>query len=85
MRSHEIDFDTLAGRIREILYDYVACRSFTNTEAERSVEDFFTGFLRKIPYFGSHSESWGLFDVPGDRLGRKVCWAAAWGLSLIHI
>lgn len=79
MRSHEIDFDTLAGRIREILYDYVACRSFTNTEAERSVEDFFTGFLRKIPYFGSHSESWGLFDVPGDRLGRKVCWAAAWG------
>ena len=79
MRNHEIDFDALAGRIKEVLYDYIACRSFTNTEAERSVEDFFTGYLRKIPYFDFHPENRGLFDVPGDRLGRKVCWAMVCG------
>ena len=54
MKNHEIDFMHLGGRIQELLYDYVAVQSITNTPAERGVEEFFQKYIRGIEYFSQN-------------------------------
>lgn len=79
MKNHEIDFVHLGGRIQELLYDYVAVQSITNTPAERGVEEFFQKYIRGIEYFSQNPEYWGLYPVENDGLGRNVCWAMVRG------
>ncbi len=79
MKNHEIDFMHLGGRIQELLYDYVAVQSITNTPAERGVEEFFQKYIRGIEYFSQNPEYWGLYPVENDGLGRNVCWAMVQG------
>ena len=79
MKNHNLDFDSLSGKIKEILYEYVKVESYTNTSGERLVEDFFTKHFEKIPYFNEHPENWGLYPLEHDPLGRHVCWAMVRG------
>ena len=79
MKNHEIDFMHLGGRIQELLYDYVAVQSITNTPAERGVEEFFQKYIRGIEYFSQNPEYWGLYPVENDGLDRNVRWAMVRG------
>lgn len=79
MKNHAIDFVQLAGKIEEILYDYVKIESYTNTAGERLVEEFFTERFGGMAYFKAHPEYYGLYPVSGDALSRNVCWAMVRG------
>ena len=79
MKNHKVDFEKLRQRIEEILYDYVAVPSFTNTPSERKVERFFMQLLGENPYFRAHPQFWGLYEVENDRLDRRVCWGMVRG------
>ena len=79
MNNHQIDFEQLSRRIQELLYDYVAVKSTTNTPSERATEDFFRKYIQGMEYFSSHPDYWGLFPLAMDGLGRNVCWAMVRG------
>lgn len=79
MGNHDLNFEVLGNRIKEILYDYVKIESYTATESERQVEDFFRSYTENIPYFRAHPENCGLYPLPGDGLSRNVCWAMVRG------
>lgn len=51
MKNHNLDFKAVGEKIQEILYEYVKIESYTNTDGERLVEDFFTERFGRIPYF----------------------------------
>lgn len=89
MKNHNLDFDALGSRIKEILYEYVKIESYTNTSGERKTEAFFTELFGNISYFKEHPENWGLYPVEKDALGRNVCWAMVRGkgaktVCLVH-
>lgn len=74
-----MDFTAIQSRMKEILYGYVKCPTFTGTAAERKAEDFLKELITGIPYFAKHPELWGFFPVEGDGLGRNVFWAMVRG------
>lgn len=89
MKNHDIDFAALGSRIQEILCEYVKIQSYTNTENERLVEDFFTGLFENAAYFRAHPEFRGLYPVEDDPLNRNICWAMVKGkgnktVALVH-
>lgn len=63
MKNHDIDFAVLGGRIKEILYEYVKIQSFTNTEKEREIENFFENHFNQVTYFREHHEFWGTYPL----------------------
>lgn len=77
--NNNVNFDSISHRIEEILYEYVKCRSFTNTSGERTVESFFDNYLSLNPYFVNNKEYCGFYPLPEDVLNRKVCWAMVKG------
>ena len=79
MDNHNLNFEALGSRIKEILYDYVKIESYTATEGERQTEDFFRDYTESISYFREHPEDCGLYPLPGDGLSRNVCWAMVRG------
>ena len=89
MKNHDIDFAVLGGRIKEILYEYVKIQSFTNTEKEREIENFFENHFNQVTYFREHHEFWGTYPLENDPLKRNVCWAMVKGkgkrtVTLVH-
>ena len=79
MSNHNLDFEALGSRIKKILYDYVKIESYTATESERKVEDFFRNYTESVSYFREHPENCGLYSLSGDGLSRNVCWAMVRG------
>lgn len=89
MKNHNLDFKAVGEKIQEILYEYVKIESYTNTDGERLVEDFFTERFGRIPYFQQNPGHWGLYPMEGDSLQRHVCWAMVRGrgnktVCLVH-
>ncbi len=79
MGNHNLDFEALGSRIKKILYDYVKIESYTATESERKIEEFFRSYTESISYFREHPENCGLYSLSGDGLSRNVCWAMVRG------
>ena len=77
--NHNIDFENLKDQIKKTMYDYVAIGSYTDSIHEREVEPFFMDLMSSFPYFKEHPEGYGLYEIPGDHLGRSVCWALVRG------
>ena len=87
--NHELNFDKLAGDIKETLYKYVEIPSFTDTKGELLVEPFFMELIASFPYFREYPDHYGIFRIPGDHLNRGVCWAMVKGsgedtVCLVH-
>ena len=66
-------------RIYEILKALVAMKSLTGSPAERAPAEWFAEFFRAMPYFKSHSELTGLYEIPNDPCGRAVPYALLLG------
>lgn len=77
--NHSIDFDLIGRDIKKTLYDYVSIGSYTDTIHEKEIEPFFMDLMSSFPYFKEHPEHFGLYSIPGDHLGRSVCWALVKG------
>lgn len=89
MKNTDINFADLSQRIKETLYEYVKIQSFTNTQNERKVEDFFEDHFNQVTYFRDHHEFWGIYPLENDSLKRNVCWAMVKGkgkktVTLVH-
>ncbi|MGF6376340.1 arginine utilization protein RocB [Clostridiales Family XIII bacterium PM5-7] len=79
MNNHDINFEQISQRVKDILYDYVKVQSYTNTPRETEVEDFFTKVFADNAYFNAHPECSGLYPIENDPLKRNVCWAMVKG------
>lgn len=77
--NNSVDFKQISKDIKKIMYDYVAIGSYSDTIHEKEVEPFFMELMASFPYFQKHPEDYGLFPIPGDHLGRSVCWAVVRG------
>lgn len=87
--NHNINFEELKEKIKKTMYDYVAIGSYTDSIHEREVEPFFLELMESFPYFKEHPEYYGIYRIPGDHLGRAVCWALVRGtgpdtICMIH-
>ena len=65
--------------IKELVYGYVAQKSFTYSEDENQARDFIINYLSEIPYFKEHPQYYGAYDIEGDPFGRSVCYAMVKG------
>lgn len=65
-------------KIRELiesnLLGFVGTRSNTNSKEEKNIEEFFLNWFDKVEYFKNNPDYFGLFEIEGDYLGRKVPW-----------
>lgn len=62
-------------RIEEILKDYLTLNTRTGTIMENQAQDFFMDWLGGLDYFREHPDNYGLYDLKGDSLERKIAWA----------
>lgn len=78
-----MDFDRkkLAGRIREVMYEYVALQTDTGTEAEQEMVKFFSKWFSKNNYLKTHQDLRGVYAIPDDSMSRSICWALIKGES----
>lgn len=79
----------LKARIEKHLNDYMALRTPTNTPLENKAQDYFVDWFSSMEYFSKRPSNYGLYDIEGDKLERKVPWALIKGrgpktLVLIH-
>ena len=65
--------------IKELVYGYVAQKSFTYSEDENLARDYIIDYLSKIPYFQENPQYYGAYDIEGDPFGRSVCYAMVKG------
>ena len=79
IHNNNIDFERIAPDIKATLYDYVAIGSYSDTEHEKEVEPFFEKLMKSYPYYMENPEHFGIYRIPGDHLGRAVCWALVKG------
>ena len=88
MRTHQF-LDGIEKEIKELLYGYMKVESFSFSSNERLVEPFLNDWFDTVPYFRSHPELCGGYDIKGDPLGRKVMYGMVRGrgnkaIVLIH-
>jgi len=85
----KIDFEKLSYEIKKVFDDYIKIKSYTATEHEKLSEYFLINYFKRIQYFKENHDKYGLYDIEGDSLNRKVTWAMIKGegndtVVLIH-
>ena len=85
----QINKESLKNRIEQLMLDFVAVRTDTNSAHENNIKEFFSSWFDAVPYFAVNRDYCGLFDIPNDPLGRVVPWALVKGdgddtIILIH-
>lgn len=73
--TNNINFENLAPKIKQFLYDYVKVESFTASKCEKGVETFFTDYFSNVEYFKNNPDNFGLYSIENDPHDRHVCWA----------
>ena len=68
------NMERIGGEILEILKEYLEIPSFSNTENENLVDEFFQSFFSKLNYFKKNPDYFGSYEIPGDKLKRSVNW-----------
>lgn len=71
--------DGIEKDIKQLVYGYVAQKSFTCSADENQARDFIINYLSEIPYFKKHPQYYGTYDIEGDPFGRSVCYAMVKG------
>ncbi|MBS4538121.1 M20/M25/M40 family metallo-hydrolase [Clostridium sp. D2Q-11] len=85
----KINFENLSHEIKDIFYDYIKIKGYTSTKDEKLTEEFLINFFESIDYFQKNPDKYGLYNIEGDSLKRKVSWAMVKGegsdtVVLIH-
>lgn len=80
-KNKVISFENIDEEIKEIVYNYIKAKSFTNSEGEKEAEKFFLDYFANIPYFQTNKELYGAYPIEGDSFQRSVCWAMKKGLG----
>ncbi|MDO4679651.1 MAG: M20/M25/M40 family metallo-hydrolase [Aerococcus sp.] len=62
-------------RIKQLLLDFVALKTYTGTSAEQNNRLFYEQWWSEVPYFQNHPDHCGSYAIPNDPLDRSVCWA----------
>ncbi|MDR0425474.1 MAG: M20/M25/M40 family metallo-hydrolase [Clostridiales Family XIII bacterium] len=70
---------SLQGRIKELMYDFVRIYTPTGTAGERGAESFYSGLFASMDYFRERPGLAGMYEIPGDFLGRSVHWCLVKG------
>ena len=73
-KMNRIDFEEVKNDIQNIIEEYIAIRSYTNTKSERLVEQFLLYYCKNQPYYEEHPDYYGLYKMENDSLGRSVFW-----------
>lgn len=73
-KMNRIDFKEVKNDIQNIIEEYIAIRSYTNTKSERLVEQFLLYYCKNQPYYEEHPDYYGLYKMENDSLGRSVFW-----------
>ncbi len=86
-----MEFETfkIENEIHKIFEQYMATKSYTNTNREKEAEAFLNNWFSYQNYFKKHPELWGKHAIENDIMERHVVWGMVKGQSpetivLIH-
>jgi len=71
----------LDKKIESILLDYLKVESFTNTQGEELVDDFFNKTISEMSYFKDHPEYYGQYETGDKNFDRHINYAFYKGRS----
>ena len=73
------DMERISKDILKILEEYLKIPSFSNTNKEKLVDEFFLKFFSDLEYFKNNPQYFGKYEIPEDKLKRSVNWGLVKG------
>jgi arginine utilization protein RocB len=71
----------MKDRIYKRLKEMVAIDSISYSAKEQGMSIYVNDFFSAIPYFKTHKDQMGLYNVPNDAFGRSICYGLLLGKS----